>query len=83
MNSGVDPHLCSWSYVKVDQVVDKLLEMGPSVQLAKLDVNSVYRNVPVHPEDRLTGYTLARSGLRGCDSAFWFEVSTENLQLLG
>ena len=52
MNSGVDPHLCSLSYVKMDQVVDTLLKMGPGVELAKLDVKNAYRNVPVHPEDR-------------------------------
>ena len=57
--------------------INKLLEMGPGVELAKLDVNSAYRNVPVHPEDRLTGYALARSGLHGHDSAFRFEVSTK------
>ena len=52
VNSGVDPLLCSLSYVKMDQVVDTLLEMGPGVELAKLDVKNAYRNVPVHPEDR-------------------------------
>ena len=40
VNSGVDPLLCSLSYVKMDQVVDTLLEMGPGVELAKLDVKN-------------------------------------------
>lgn len=36
----------------MDQVVDKLLGMGPGVELVKLDVKNAYRNVPVHLEDR-------------------------------
>ena len=32
--------------------MDKLIEMGPGIELAKLDVKSADRNVPVHPEDR-------------------------------
>ena len=52
VNSRVDPHLCSLMYVKVDQVVDRLLEIGLGVELVKLDVKNAYRNVPVHPENR-------------------------------
>lgn len=54
--------------------MNKLSEMGPGAELAKLDVNSGYQNVPVG--QILTGYVLARSGICGCGSAFWFEVST-------
>ena len=50
VNSGMD-RLCSLSYFKI-HVVEKLLEMGPGVELAKLDVKSVFHNVLVHPEDR-------------------------------
>ena len=63
MNSGVDPLLCSLSYVKMDQVVDTLLEMGPGVELAKLDVKNAYHNVPVQT---LVGHAVEGSDLCGC-----------------
>ena len=53
VNSGIDPQLCSLSYVRLDQVVEQLLTLGPGTQLAKLDIKSAYRIVPVHPEDRM------------------------------
>ena len=55
VNSRIDPQLCSLSYVRLDQVVEQLLTLGPGTQLAKLDIKSAYtcRIVPVHSEDRM------------------------------
>ena len=52
VNDGIDPELCSLKYVRVDDVVRRLLQLGPGVEMAKIDVKSAYRIVPVHPEDR-------------------------------
>ena len=52
VNDGIDPGLCSLKYVRVDDVVRRLLQLGPGVEMAKIDVKSAYRIVPVHPEDR-------------------------------
>ena len=52
VNDGVDPALCSLSYTRVDQVAQKVMELGPGTQLAKLDDKSAYRIIPVHPDDR-------------------------------
>jgi hypothetical protein len=33
-------------------VAQAVLELGPGTQLAKIDIKSAYRIIPVHPEDR-------------------------------
>ena len=53
VNDGIDPALCSLSYTRVDQVAEKVSELGVGTQLAKIDVQSAYRIVPVHPDDHL------------------------------
>ena len=54
VNDGINPSHCSLQYVRVDDVVKQLLRLGPGALMAKLDVKSAYRIVPVHPEDRLS-----------------------------
>ena len=52
VNDAISPEQCSLQYVKVDDVVRKLLELGPAALMAKIDIKSAYRIVPVHPDDR-------------------------------
>ena len=52
VNDGIDPGLCSMSYITVDTVAKKLASLGPGALMAKVDVESAYRLVPVHPDDR-------------------------------
>ena len=52
VNDGIDKSLCSLSYMSVDEVVDRVMEMGKGALMAKFDLKSAYRNIPVHPEDR-------------------------------
>ena len=51
VNDGIDPTLVSLSYIQVEQVGRSVLELGPGTQLAKIDIKSAYRVVPVHPDD--------------------------------
>ena len=44
--------LYSLSYMKVQDVVRQILKLGHGCFLAKIDVDSAFRNVPVHPHDR-------------------------------
>ena len=44
----VFPPLC----YGVDQAIAHILQLGGSLQKAKVDVEHAYRNIPVHPEDR-------------------------------
>ena len=52
INDGIDPALSSLSYIRVEQVARSVLELGPGAQLAKIDIKSTYRIIPVHPDDR-------------------------------
>jgi hypothetical protein len=51
VNDGIDTTLSSLSYTRVEQVAQAVLELGPGTQLAKIDVKSANRIIPVHPDD--------------------------------
>ena len=44
--------LCSVKYVTVDDAVAAVKQIGLGAELAKVDIRSAYRIIPVHPEDR-------------------------------
>ncbi|XP_062522989.1 uncharacterized protein LOC134197660 [Corticium candelabrum] len=52
VNDGIDPHLCSLSYSWVDDAATRILALGRETLLAKMDIQSAYRLIPVHPDDR-------------------------------
>ena len=52
VNDGIREDLCSLKYVKVDETAQGVLELGQGAQLAKVDVRSAYRIIPVHAEYR-------------------------------
>ena len=52
INDGISPDLSSLTYVTVDQVAQDIVRLSPGTLLAKLDVKSAYRIVPVHADDR-------------------------------
>ena len=51
VNDGIDPVLCSLRYAAVDQAVWFIRQLGRGALLAKFDLKSAYRMVPVHPTD--------------------------------
>ena len=53
LNDGIDPQDFCLQYIKVDQVIRMVSRYGPGALMAKFDVESAYRNIPVHPDDRL------------------------------
>ena len=53
VNDGIPPELCSLTYASVDQAVEKIVGLGRDALLAKVDVEHAYRNIPVHPDDRI------------------------------
>ena len=53
VNAGIASALCSIKYSSVDDAVRHICRLGRGAQLAKLDLRSAYRMVPVHPDDRL------------------------------
>ena len=52
VNDGIDRKLCSLSYMKVNDVVQHVLNLGNGCLIAKLDIESAFQNIPVHPHDR-------------------------------
>lgn len=53
INDGISPEWSSLAYVSLEQVVQDVVAVGPGALLAKLDIRSAYRIVPVHNEDRI------------------------------
>lgn len=64
VNDGIDPSKFTLQYVQLDQILKMVGKLGKGALMAKFDVQSAYRNVPVHPSDR---YLL---GLKWRDSYF-------------
>ena len=52
VNDGIEPELCSMQYLRMDDVVRQIGHLGAGTALAKMDIESAYRNIPVHPSDR-------------------------------
>ena len=52
VNDGINPQHCTLSYISVDVIAQTVLSLGRGCLLAKTDVKSAYRQVPVHPQDR-------------------------------
>ena len=57
LNDSIDPELCSLKYSAIDQAI-LFRCFGTGCSLAKFDLSSAYRRVPVHPLDQpLLGLT--------------------------
>ena len=52
VNDGIDPAHCSLSYVSVETVAAAAMRWGRGAMMAKVDIESAYRLVPVHPDDQ-------------------------------
>jgi hypothetical protein len=52
VNDGIEPELCSLSYASIDDAVSVIVQKGWGTLLAKLDLESAYRIIPIHPHDR-------------------------------
>ena len=53
MNDGIDRALISQSYITVDSVAQVVQHLGRGSLLAKMDIKSAYRLIPVHHQDRI------------------------------
>ena len=52
INDGISEAICSLSYISVADAIRNIASIGQGALLAKIDIKSAYRNVPIHPEDR-------------------------------
>ena len=53
VNDGISPTLSSLEYIHIQDVIKKIISLGPNANLAKIDIKSAYRICPVHIDDRL------------------------------
>ena len=51
INDAINPKLCSLSYITVNEVAERAVQLGRGSLIAKIDIKSAYRLVPVHPCD--------------------------------
>ena len=52
VNDGIPSQLCSLTYVTIDDAILNILKSGRNTMLAKIDIKSAFRLLPVHPADR-------------------------------
>ena len=52
VNDGIRKDPFTVQYMKVDNIIDGILSLGWGTLLAKFDVESTYRIIPIHPKDR-------------------------------
>ena len=52
VNGGIDKSLTAMRYASVLDAAKMLLHLGPGTLMAKIDIASAYRIIPVHPKDR-------------------------------
>ena len=53
VNDGISRERCSLAYVSIDEIARQVVELGRGARMAKMDIKSAYRLVPVHPQDHL------------------------------
>ena len=52
VNDGINPALCSLHYTTVEDIAKIIAKVGKGALLTKFDIESAYRLIPVHPQDR-------------------------------
>lgn len=52
VNNGISPTLCSLKYLMVDQAARAVAKCDQGTLMAKVNLHSTYRHVPVHSGDQ-------------------------------
>ena len=52
INDGIPKDLCSLTYITIDTAIEQIRTLGRGTVLAKIDIKSAFRLLPVHPADR-------------------------------
>ena len=68
INDSIDPTLCAVKYARFDDAITLIQKTGVEANLAKCDVKSAFRLLPVHPNDyELLGFTF--------EGSFFFDMA--------
>lgn len=51
VNDGIDESLCSVSYTSFDKVAQMVFKLGKGALMAKRDIKSAFRLLPMHPDE--------------------------------
>jgi len=51
VNDGIPPELSSVTYSSIDTAIGYIKSLGPGCYLAKTDIESAFRLIPIHPHD--------------------------------
>ena len=51
INDGINPDYCKVKYSGFDTAIELVARIGPSALMAKADIESAFRLLPIHPED--------------------------------
>ena len=51
VNDGIPKELCSLKYITIDDAINYIVRLGPGTHLAKIDIKSAFRLLPVHAAD--------------------------------
>ena len=78
INDAIDPSLCSLSYISVEQAATAAMQLGQGSLLAKIDIKSAYRLIPVHPHDkqRLHRHAMEWKSVLRWHAAVWSPLGT-------
>jgi len=52
INDGISKEDCSFHYTSLDTAVEQISKFGKGCLMAKMDIKSAYRSIPVAPSDR-------------------------------
>lgn len=52
VNKGISSEEFSMHYIKVDEIIRMVSKYGPGTLMTKFDVETAYRSIAVHPDDR-------------------------------
>lgn len=52
VNDGIPKRLCSIKYITIEDAIQHILSLGPGTLIAKIDIKSAFRLLPIHPGDR-------------------------------
>ena len=52
VNNGIASSLTSLSYIHIEDVIKQVMAISKEALLAKIDIKSAYRIIPVHPSNR-------------------------------
>lgn len=51
VNTFIDPTICKVSFTSFDNILDKIYDCGSGAELAKVDIKSAFRLMPINPAD--------------------------------